>query len=65
MDGRNFAVSLHNKELWTSMGPERTIYCSQSSEMQQFYCVFPIRDALRPESSWSHYRLLIRIAVEK
>jgi len=32
--------------------------------MRQFYCVYPIRDTLCPELSWSHYRLLMRIADE-
>ena len=26
--------------------------------MRQFYVSFPIRDALRPELAWTHYRLL-------
>ena len=29
--------------------------------MRQFYQVFSIRDALRPELSWSHYRFLMRV----
>lgn len=29
--------------------------------MRQFYQLFPIRGAVRPELSWTHYRLLIRI----
>ena len=29
--------------------------------MRQFYSIFPNRDTLCPELSWSHYRLLIRI----
>lgn len=29
--------------------------------IRQFYLCFPIRDTVRPELSWSHYRLLIRI----
>ncbi len=29
--------------------------------MRQFYNVYPIRSAVRPELSWSHYRVLIRI----
>ena len=33
--------------------------------IRQFYLCFPIRDALRPELSWSHYRLLIRVSDEK
>jgi predicted nuclease of restriction endonuclease-like (RecB) superfamily len=34
-------------------------------KMRQFYATFPIRDALRPELSWSHYRALIRVEKEK
>jgi predicted nuclease of restriction endonuclease-like (RecB) superfamily len=33
-------------------------------KMRQFYAVFPIRDALRPELSWTHYRTLIRVDKE-
>jgi predicted nuclease of restriction endonuclease-like (RecB) superfamily len=29
--------------------------------MRQFYMAFPIRDSLRPELSWTHYRLIIRV----
>jgi predicted nuclease of restriction endonuclease-like (RecB) superfamily len=29
--------------------------------MRQFYQVFPIRDALRPELTWTHYRLIMRV----
>ena len=29
--------------------------------MRQFYSLFPIRGALRPELAWTHYRLLIRV----
>lgn len=29
--------------------------------IRQFYSLFPIRDALRPELTWSHYRSLIRV----
>jgi hypothetical protein len=29
--------------------------------MRMFYQAFPIRDALRTELSWTHYRALIRI----
>ncbi|MCM4158440.1 DUF1016 domain-containing protein [Antarcticibacterium flavum] len=32
--------------------------------IRQFYLSFPIRDTVRPELSWSHYRLLIRIEDE-
>lgn len=30
-------------------------------KMRQFYIYFPIRDALRPELTWTHYRLLLRV----
>ncbi|MFY0256524.1 YhcG family protein [Chitinophaga sp. 30R24] len=29
--------------------------------MRQFYQTFPIRDALRPELSWTHYRIILRV----
>ena len=29
--------------------------------IRQFYHAFPIRDALRPELSWTHYRIIIRV----
>jgi predicted nuclease of restriction endonuclease-like (RecB) superfamily len=32
--------------------------------MRQFYQTFPIRDAVRPELSWTHYRLLMRVENE-
>lgn len=32
--------------------------------IRQFYLTFPIRDTVRPELSWSHYRLLIRVENE-
>lgn len=35
---------------------------SNLRKMRQFYCAFPIRDALRLELSWTHYRLLMRIS---
>ena len=38
---------------------------SNLRKMRQFYCVFPIRDTLCPELSWSHYRLLMRVPDEK
>ena len=34
---------------------------SNLRKKRQFYCVFPIRDTLCPELSWSHYRVLMRI----
>jgi predicted nuclease of restriction endonuclease-like (RecB) superfamily len=33
-------------------------------KMRQFYGAFPIRDALRPELAWTHYRTLIRVEKE-
>ncbi len=30
-------------------------------KMRQFYCLYPIRDSLSPELSWTHYRRLIRV----
>ena len=30
-------------------------------KIRQFYLCFPIRDALRPELTWTHYRCLIRV----
>ena len=30
-------------------------------KMRKFYTIYPIRDTLCPELSWSHYRVLIRI----
>jgi hypothetical protein len=29
--------------------------------MRAFYLLFPILDAPRPELSWTHYRLLLRV----
>ena len=34
---------------------------SNLHKMRQFYFAFPILDALRPELSWTHYRLLLRV----
>ena len=34
---------------------------SNLRKMRQFYRVFPIQDALRPELSWTHYRELMRV----
>ncbi|OGO73448.1 MAG: hypothetical protein A3K41_12015, partial [Chloroflexi bacterium RIFOXYD12_FULL_57_15] len=33
--------------------------------MRQFYQLFPIRDALRPELPWTHYRLILRVENSK
>ena len=37
---------------------------SNLRKMRQFYCAYPIRDTLCLELSWSHYRLLMRVADE-
>ncbi len=34
-------------------------------KIRQFYSTFPIRDTLRPELTWSHYRSLIRVSNPK
>ena len=34
---------------------------SNLRHMRVFYQSFPIRDALRPELSWTHYRTLLRV----
>ncbi len=38
---------------------------SNLRHMRQFYVMFPKQDALRLELSWTHYRLLMRVANEK
>jgi len=38
---------------------------SNLRSMRILYQLFPIQDALRPELSWTHYRILIRIENEK
>ena len=35
---------------------------SNLRRMRQFYLIFPIRDTLCHELSWSHYRMLMKIA---
>jgi len=37
---------------------------SNLRHMRVFYQAFPIRDALRPELSWTHYRTLLRVDSE-
>jgi len=37
---------------------------SNLRNMRQFYLTFPIRDALRSELSWTHYRSLMRVTDE-
>lgn len=38
---------------------------SNLRNMRRFYKTFPIQDALRPELSWTHYRLLMKIENEE
>jgi predicted nuclease of restriction endonuclease-like (RecB) superfamily len=38
---------------------------SNLRHMRAFYQSFPIRDALRPELSWTHYRTLLRVENEQ
>jgi predicted nuclease of restriction endonuclease-like (RecB) superfamily len=40
---------------------EKGFDASNLHKMRQFYRLFPNLDALRPELSWTHYRLLLRI----
>jgi Uncharacterized conserved protein len=34
-------------------------------KIRQFYLTFPIRDSLRPELGWTHYRLTLRVPEDK
>ena len=34
-------------------------------KIRQFLLAFPIRDALRPELGWTHYRLVLRVSEDK
>ena len=36
---------------------------SNLRNMRQFYQLFPIRDAVRSELSWTHYRILMKVGV--
>lgn len=38
---------------------------SNLRNMRRFYQAFPIRDALRPELSWTHYRLIMKLSDEQ
>lgn len=50
-----------------SLGREfgRGFDVSNLRHMRVFYLSFPIRDALRPELSWTHYRTLLRVENEQ
>ena len=43
---------------------EKGFDASNLRKMRLFYQTFPIRDALRPELSWTHYRRLLRVEDE-
>lgn len=47
------------KELSSDFG--KSFDARELRRIRQFHLCFPIRDAVRPELSWTHYRLLIRI----
>ena len=38
---------------------------SNLRNMRMFYNTFPIRDAVRHELTWTHYRLLLKVSNEK
>jgi predicted nuclease of restriction endonuclease-like (RecB) superfamily len=40
---------------------EKGFDASNLQKMRQFYACFPISDAVRPELSWTHYRMLLRV----
>jgi len=48
-----------SKELTSEFGKGFDV--TNLRKMRQFYQVFPIRDALRLELSWTHYRLLMKV----
>ncbi len=60
----------YGKQLLQKLGAELTAEFGRGFEatnlrhMRAFYRAFPIRDALRPELSWTHYRLLLRVEDE-
>jgi hypothetical protein len=46
-------------------GEERAEYGSELLRfMRQFYMTFPIRNALRSELSWTHYRFIMKVENE-
>jgi hypothetical protein len=61
----------YGKEILKTLSNELTSEFGKGVEerelrrIRQFYLTFPIRDTLRPELNWSHYRLLIRVTNEK
>lgn len=49
-----------SEQLTSEFGKGFTV--SNLRNMRQFYLTFPIRDALRSELSWTHYRSLMRVS---
>jgi len=56
--GKGLLVEL-SQRLSTEFG--RGFDRTNLQQMRAFYLDYPIRDALRPELSWTHYRLLLRV----
>lgn len=65
------ARAVYGKSLLQTLGTSLTTEFGRGFEasnlryMRLFYKAFPIRDALRHELSWTHYRLLLRVESEK
>ena len=60
---RRWAAEVSGKRLSAEFGnafSERNL-----RYMRQFFLLFPMRNALRSELSWTHYRLLMRVENEK
>ena len=64
------AKAVYGKAVLKNLGRQLTLEFGKGFDesnlrnMRQFYGVFPIRDALRHELSWTHYRILSRIEEE-
>ena len=58
-------ATLKNLSLQLSMEFGKGFDDSNLRNMRSFYQAFPIRDTLRHELSWSHYRLLSRVDTEQ
>ena len=58
-DYGNRLIEELSKRLTANFG--RGFTAANLRNMRQFYLVFPIRDALRSELSWTHYRRLMRV----
>ena len=58
----NYLLRELSKDLSDDFG--KSFDARELRRIRQFYLSFPIRDAVRPELSWTHYRLLIRVENE-